>query len=68
MGKQTGTSAVRSAFRGGDKSKSMGKSIRNKNISKREFDSVRKVKKAARVEKVKERKVQREKDLALRKA
>jgi hypothetical protein len=56
MGKQTGTSAVRSAFRG-DKTKSVGKSIRNKNISKREFDSARKVKKAARVEKVKERKV-----------
>jgi essential nuclear protein 1 len=68
MGKQAGTSAVgRSAFRG-DKTKSLGKSIRNKNISKREFDSARKVKKAARVEKVKERKVQREKDLALRKA
>ena len=67
MGKQAGTSAVRSTFRG-DKSKSVGKSIRNKNISKREFDSARKVKKAARVEKVKERKVQREKDLALRKA
>ena len=44
-----------SAFRG-DKAKQVGKSVRNKNISKREFDKVRKVKKAARLEKVKERK------------
>lgn len=42
--------------------------MRNKNISKREFDKVRKAKKGARVEKFKERKALREKELALKKA
>jgi hypothetical protein len=64
MGK---TTAIASAF-ARDKSKQAPKSIRNKNISKRDFDKIRKTKKAARVEKVKLRKDQREKELALKKA
>jgi hypothetical protein len=51
-----------------DKGKQAPKSVRNKNISKRDFEKIRKTKKAARVEKVKLRKDQREKELALKKA
>ena len=46
----------------------MPKSIRNKNISKRDADKLRKGKKTARMEKAKERKANREKELALKKA
>ena len=44
------------------------KSVKSKNISKREFDKVRRVKRTQRVEKIRDRKVQREKELALKKA
>jgi hypothetical protein len=42
--------------------------VRSKNISKKEFDKVRKVKRAQKVEKIKERRAQREKELELKKA
>jgi len=55
-------------FSGKDKGRKAAKSVKNKNISKREFDKVRKVKKTARMEKVKERKAIRERELAMKKA
>lgn len=62
-----GKTPIQAAF-AKDKGKQAAKSIRNKNISKREFDKIRKTKKAARNEKVKVRKAQRENELALKKA
>ena len=51
-----------------DKGKQAGRSIKQKNISKREFDQVKRAKKHQKLEKVKERKAHREKEIALKKA
>ncbi len=51
-----------------DKGKQQGRSIKQKNISKREFDQVKRMKKHQKLEKVKERKALREKEIAIKKA
>ena len=51
-----------------DKGKQQGRSIKQKNISKREFDQVKRAKKHQKLEKVKERKALREKEIAIKKA
>jgi hypothetical protein len=51
-----------------DKGKQQARSIKQKNISKREFDKVKRMKKHQKLEKVKERKALREKEIALKKA
>ena len=51
-----------------DKGKQSGRSIKQKNISKREFDKVKRVKKHQKLEKVKERVALREKEISMKKA
>jgi essential nuclear protein 1 len=68
MGKATTLLKSQGSPFGKDKSRQVAKSVRNKNISKREFDKVRKAKQGARIERVKERKANRERELALKKA
>ena len=43
------------------------KSVKNKNISKKDFDKIKRVKRHSKLEKVKQRKALREKELALKK-
>ena len=51
-----------------DFSKPRNQTVKRKNISKKEFDKVKKVKRADKIEKIKERTLSREKELALKKA